>query len=178
MHLSRYLLRPLSAAIGKQLEHYSQFQPSSLSIQQYLDFGRTGNVTSSYIFLKKELLVRLANIMQEIALLPPELLRMSSCRLVNDWYKESFTDLLRYEQAPPEKQFMDRNAGYALYFSFNDELQKVLKRHSHVVETMAEGLIELKDAHGIDIASERSIQYFLDRFYINRISIRMLMNQH
>uniref|UniRef100_A0A914VT99 Protein-serine/threonine kinase n=1 Tax=Plectus sambesii TaxID=2011161 RepID=A0A914VT99_9BILA len=169
MHLSRYLLRPLSAAIGKQLEHYSQFQPSSLSIQQYLDFGRTGNVTSSYIFLKKELLVRLANIMQEIALLPPELLRMSSCRLVNDWYKESFTDLLRYEQAPPEKQFMD---------SFNDELQKVLKRHSHVVETMAEGLIELKDAHGIDIASERSIQYFLDRFYINRISIRMLMNQH
>lgn len=64
MHLSRYLLRPLGAAIGKQLEHYSQFQPSSLSIQQYLDFGRTGNVTSSYVFLKKELLVRLANIMQ------------------------------------------------------------------------------------------------------------------
>lgn len=46
--------------------------------------------------------------LQEIALLPPELLRMSSCRLVNDWYKESFSDLLRYEQAAPEKDNMNR----------------------------------------------------------------------
>lgn len=47
-----------------------------------------------------------------------------------------------------------------------------------MVETMAEGLIELRESEGVDIASERGIQYFLDRFYINRISIRMLQNQH
>lgn len=48
----------------KKLEHYSQFQPSSLTIQQYLDFGRSGTAKSSYLFLRNELLVRLANIMQ------------------------------------------------------------------------------------------------------------------
>ena len=41
-----------------------------------------------------------------------------------------------------------------------------------VLETMAQGVIDLKDAKGFDHVMEHNIQYFLDRFYINRISIR------
>ena len=41
-----------------------------------------------------------------------------------------------------------------------------------VAETMAHGVMELKDSREIDAATERNIQYFLDRFYISRISIR------
>ena len=37
---------------------------------------------------------------------------------------------------------------------------------------MAQGVIELKGAKGIDHVMEHNIQYFLDRFYISRISIR------
>jgi len=37
--------------------------------------------------------------------------------------------------------------------------------------------MELKDKFGPD-SMDTAIQYFLDRFYINRISIRMLINQH
>ncbi|KAK6053412.1 hypothetical protein COOONC_09081 [Cooperia oncophora] len=76
-----------------------QFQPSSLSIQQYLDFGRIGTAATSYTFLKNELMVRLANIMQEFSLLPPKLLQMPSSKLVSSWYCESFEDLLKYESA-------------------------------------------------------------------------------
>lgn len=43
---------------------------------------------------------------------------------------------------------------------------------------MAQGVIELKESREIDSPMELSIQYFLDRFYMSRISIRMLINQH
>ncbi|CAJ0578958.1 unnamed protein product, partial [Mesorhabditis spiculigera] len=169
MRFSPRLLGPFVGAISKKLEHYSQFQPSPLTIQQYLDFGRTGTATTSYVFLKNELLVRLSNIMQEISLLPPTLLDMPSSKMVASWYQDSFEELLEFEARDPTSETMNR---------FNDKVQSILKRHSHVVETMAEGLIELRDRNGVDIASEKGIQYFLDRFYINRISIRMLQNQH
>lgn len=43
---------------------------------------------------------------------------------------------------------------------------------------MAEGVMEFRDGHKNDLASHYQIQYFLDRFYMSRISIRMLINQH
>ncbi|CCD61725.1 putative [pyruvate dehydrogenase (acetyl-transferring)] kinase, mitochondrial [Caenorhabditis elegans] len=169
MRFSRKLLGPFVGSLAKKLDYYSQFQPSSLTIQQYLDFGRIGTSANSYTFLKNELLVRLANIMQEFTLLPPKLLQMPSSKMVSNWYAESFEDLLLFEASDSSPEQVAR---------FNDQLTVVLKRHAHVVETMAEGLIELRESDGVDIASEKGIQYFLDRFYINRISIRMLQNQH
>jgi hypothetical protein len=57
-------------------------------------------------------------------------------------------------------------------------LVKIRNRHTDVVQTMAQGVLELKESHKIDHQTENSIQYFLDRFYMSRISIRMLINQH
>lgn len=53
------------------------------------------------MFLRKELLVRLAGIMKEISLLPQALLQMPSSKLVREWYQQSFTDLLEYEHTGP-----------------------------------------------------------------------------
>lgn len=51
----------------------------------------------SYQFLKKELPVRLANIMKEIHLLPDNLLKMPSVSLVNNWYAQSFNEIIEFE---------------------------------------------------------------------------------
>lgn len=61
---------------------------------------------------------------------------------------------------------------------FCSSLVKIRNRHSDVVQTMAQGVLELKDSHEVDHHTEHSVQYFLDRFYMSRISIRMLINQH
>lgn len=59
-------------------------------------------------------------------------------------------------------------------------LNHIRDRHSDVVQTMAQGIIELKESRGgaVEPSTEVSIQYFLDRLYMSRISIRMLINQH
>lgn len=61
---------------------------------------------------------------------------------------------------------------------FVDALVTIRNRHNDVVPTMAQGIIEYKEAFPQDVATNQNIQYFLDRFYMSRISIRMLINQH
>uniref|UniRef100_A0A4W3HAV2 Protein-serine/threonine kinase n=1 Tax=Callorhinchus milii TaxID=7868 RepID=A0A4W3HAV2_CALMI len=122
------------------------------------------------MFLRKELPVRLANTMREVNLLPDNLLRMPSVGLVQSWYMQSFLELLEFEsRSPADSQVLD---------DFLESLTKIRNRHNDVVPTMAQGVIEYKEKYGFDPFVSSNIQYFLDRFYTNRISFRMLINQH
>ncbi|XP_038554391.1 pyruvate dehydrogenase (acetyl-transferring) kinase isozyme 3, mitochondrial-like [Micropterus salmoides] len=122
------------------------------------------------MFLRKELPVRLANTMREVNLLPDNLLSQPSVRLVQKWYMQSFVELLDYENRKPE----DRH----VLNDFLELLIEIRNRHNDVVPTMAQGVIEYKEKFGFDPFISSNIQYFLDRFYTNRISFRMLINQH
>ncbi|XP_076014305.1 pyruvate dehydrogenase (acetyl-transferring) kinase isozyme 3, mitochondrial-like isoform X2 [Genypterus blacodes] len=154
-----------------KIEYYSRFSPSPLSIKQFLDFGRENACEkTSYMFLRKELPVRLANTMREVGLLPNQLLSQPSIRLVQKWYMQSFVELLDYENRKPD----DPN----VLNEFLELLIEIRNRHNDVVPTMAQGVIEYKEKFGFDPFSNSNIQYFLDRFYTNRISFRMLINQH
>lgn len=154
----------------RMLEHYSHFNPSPLSVKQFIDFGRSANEVRSFEFLRKELPVRLANIMQEINLLPENLIRMPSVNQVQSWYVKSFNEVLEFEDV---KTVDKKNL-----LKFCETLVKIRNRHSDVVPTMAKGVIELRESHEVDQTVEHRIHYFLDRFYMSRIGIRMLINQH
>ncbi|XP_076679032.1 pyruvate dehydrogenase kinase isoform X2 [Andrena cerasifolii] len=155
--------------ITKMLDFYSQFNPSPLSIKQFIDFGLSACERKSFIFLRKELPVRLSNIMKEIHLLPDNLLRMPSVGIVNNLYATSFEDIMQFEKVEVNETTLDK---------FCQTLVKIRNRHKDIVETMAQGVLELKESHDVDTQTENNIQYFLDRFLMSRISIRMLINQH
>ncbi|KAG9351407.1 hypothetical protein JZ751_022657 [Albula glossodonta] len=167
MRLFKFLLTNATPKI----EYYSRFSPSPLSIKQFLDFGQENACEkTSYMFLRKELAVRLANTMREVNLLPDNLLSQPSVKLVQTWYMQSFVELLEYENKRPEDP--------RTLNDFLDILIKIRNRHNDVVPTMAQGVIEYKEKYGFDPFISSNIQYFLDRFYTNRISFRMLINQH
>lgn len=62
----------------KMLDNYSQYNPTPLTIKQFLDFGQDATEEESFTFLRKEIPVRFSNIMKEINLLPGNLLQMPS----------------------------------------------------------------------------------------------------
>ncbi|KAK5890284.1 hypothetical protein CesoFtcFv8_013819 [Champsocephalus esox] len=164
------ILRFLRSSV-KDIDYYSKFSPSPLSMKQFLDFGSENACEkTSFAFLRQELPVRLANIMKEINLLPDNLLRTPSVKLVQGWYMQSFQDIL---------EFKDKNADdEKVTYDFTDAVIKVRNRHNDVIPTMAQGVVEYKEAYGTDPVVSQNVQYFFDRFYMSRISIRMLLNQH
>jgi hypothetical protein len=60
--------------------------------------------------------------------------------------------------------------------NFCQTLKMVQTRHANVIQTMAQGVLELKETHTVDKQTDMAIQYFLDRFYMSRISMRMLIH--
>uniref|UniRef100_A0A8D3D5V6 Protein-serine/threonine kinase n=1 Tax=Scophthalmus maximus TaxID=52904 RepID=A0A8D3D5V6_SCOMX len=171
--LVRSLVKAAALAnMPKQVDHFSKFSPSPLSMKQFLDFGSTNACErTSFVFLRQELPVRLSNIMKEINLLPDRLLATPSIQLIQTWYIQSLMEIL---------EFLDKNPeDHRDLETFVEVLEAIRNRHNEVVPTMAQGIIEYKDSFGQqDAVTDHNIQYFLDRFYTSRISIRMLINQH
>ncbi|KAK0384298.1 hypothetical protein NLU13_8386 [Sarocladium strictum] len=60
---------------------------------------------------------------------------------------------------------------------FAQTLHKIKRRHDGVVTTMAQGILEYKRRRQ-RMQIDDTIQSFLDRFYMSRIGIRMLIGQH
>ncbi|RXM36188.1 [Pyruvate dehydrogenase (acetyl-transferring)] kinase isozyme 1, mitochondrial [Acipenser ruthenus] len=121
--------------------------------------------------------------MKEINLLPDNLLKTPSVQLVQSWYLQSLKEILDFkdQSAENEKVIYDvitTTFIYRNHFSFTDALIKIRNRHNDVIPTMAQGVVEYKECYGTDPVSSQNVQYFLDRFYMSRISIRMLLNQH
>jgi pyruvate dehydrogenase kinase 2/3/4 len=162
-------LRQQQPALSHLIDHYAQYPPTGLTMKKIVEFAREGDAKQSFLFLRNELPVRLASMMKEMAHLPPRLLDMPSVKTVKDWYGISLTDMHTFKGLAPTTEIVQK---------FTEALQNIRKRHSTVVETLAQGYMEFSDLGPVKEYEESQIQYFLNRFYLSRISIRLLIYQH
>uniref|UniRef100_A0A1D1Z7Z4 Protein-serine/threonine kinase n=1 Tax=Anthurium amnicola TaxID=1678845 RepID=A0A1D1Z7Z4_9ARAE len=70
---------------------------------------------------------------------------------------------------PPEVRYYNEK--------FTKLIEAIKRRHDPVVTTMAQGINEYKQ-HKKSVIIDTDIQSFLDRFYMSRIGIRILIGQH
>jgi Mitochondrial branched-chain alpha-ketoacid dehydrogenase kinase len=128
-------------------------------------------------FLRRELPIRMAHRIQDLEGIPV-LRDMDSVKLVRDMYIKSIQDIISYDTpiTTPEQEK-----------DFSKIIEKIYERHSSVLVQMARGAYEFRQAvranastnnKGDEFELQSETHAFLDRFYLCRIGIRVLIGQY
>lgn len=150
------------------LHKYASFCLNPQTLKTVCDFG-TRPDEETYLqscqFIHTEASIRLAHMIQEFRVLPKQHLIEPNISKVHDWYVESFDEMasIRTERL----DFTEK---------ISATVNKILQRHSGVVMTTSRGIINLRE-NG-KMKDEIGMNEFLDRFFMSRIAIRFLFNQH
>lgn len=169
----RTSLRRSPAALREEIVRHAARRGTPLTVSELYKFGKRALATpartrlQSAQWLHGELPVRLAHRVRELGELPYGLADMPSVREVREMYQNSFCDIV--ESSPPQDAVDEQ--------VFSEILGKIRTRHDDVVKLIAKGVIELKEYCGKG-TTDLEIRSFLDRFYMSRIGIRVLMSHH
>ncbi|XP_058076699.1 pyruvate dehydrogenase (acetyl-transferring) kinase, mitochondrial-like [Magnolia sinica] len=162
-----------SKALIEEVQRWGGMKQTGVSLRYMMDFGSkptAKNLLISSQFLHKELPIRIARRAIELENLPYGLSEKPAVLKVRDWYLDSFRDLRSF---PEIKDSNDE-------LSFTQMIKMIKVRHNNVVPAMAMGIQQLKKDLGpkVEPGELDEIHQFLDRFYMSRIGIRMLIGQH
>ncbi|KAL9255916.1 [Pyruvate dehydrogenase (acetyl-transferring)] kinase, mitochondrial-like protein [Drosera capensis] len=180
-----------------EVSKWGSMKQTGVTLRYMMEFGSRPtdrNMLISAQFLHKELPIRIARRAIEIETLPfglsqkPAVLKVrwgvlgfwvrstqysssaGDYNEVRDWYVDSFRDLRSFPEIKNKNDELD----------FTQMIKMIKVRHNNVVPMMALGVQQLKKNMDTRILYEDldDIQQFLDRFYMSRIGIRMLIGQH
>eukprot|EP00245_Coleochaete_scutata_P003465 TRINITY_DN1509_c1_g1_i1.p1 TRINITY_DN1509_c1_g1~~TRINITY_DN1509_c1_g1_i1.p1 ORF type:complete len:373 (-),score=70.70 TRINITY_DN1509_c1_g1_i1:790-1908(-) len=170
----RRLAETLPRNVLDDIYRLSCKKQTSISLKYMMDFGAHPATERSLLqaakFLHSELPVRLAHRVKELENLPHGLSAKAPVLKVRDWYVDSFMDLRNF---PEVMDAADEN-------KFTELINQIKLRHTNVMPTMALGIHEIREQLGrsMGLNDLPEIHQFLDRFYLSRIGIRMLIGQH
>ncbi|XP_015062346.1 pyruvate dehydrogenase (acetyl-transferring) kinase, mitochondrial [Solanum pennellii] len=170
---AKKLYESFSKELIEEVHRWGSMKQTGVSLKYMMEFGSKPtprNLLISSQFLYKELPMRIARRVIDLQTLPYGLSLKPAVLKVRDWYLDSFRDLRSFPDIKDENDELE----------FTKMINLVKVRHNNVVPMMALGVQQLKkDLHPkIDYKDLDEIHQFLDRFYMSRIGIRMLIGQH
>merc|ERR1719334_1335222 len=126
--ISTHQQHPLDGQTQSQLERYARYTPAPISIKHLLDHGKNSNTHGSFLFMKKEIPTRLANMIMELKLLPYDLRKQRECEQILNDYITSFKDLMKHEKETGTAKDLER---------FTETVNMIRRRHLDIVPKMA-----------------------------------------
>ncbi|XP_015932489.1 pyruvate dehydrogenase (acetyl-transferring) kinase, mitochondrial-like [Arachis duranensis] len=163
----------ISKKVMEEVHQWGSMKQHGVTLKYMMEFGSNPtdkNLLLSAQFLHSELPIRIARRSIELENLPCGLSQKPAVLKVRDWYLDSFRDLRSFREI---KDMSDEK-------EFTKIIKAIKVRHDNVVPTMALGVSQLKRTMNANTAIEdhTEIHEFLDRFFLSRIGIRMLIGQH
>lgn len=170
---AKKVVENFSKSLIDEVHRWGAWKQTGVTLRYMMEFGSkptSRNLLISAQFLHKELPIRIARRAIELETLPYGLSHKPAVLKVRDWYVDSFRDLRLF----PEIK------GNSDELNFTQMIKMIKVRHNNVVPMMAMGVQQLKKGMDPKIVYEDlvEIHQFLDRFYMSRIGIRMLIGQH
>ncbi|GAB4825638.1 hypothetical protein Ancab_008512 [Ancistrocladus abbreviatus] len=184
---AKKLCESFSKTLIDEVQRWGSMKQTGVTLRYMMEFGSKPtdkNLLISAQFLHKELAIRIARRAIELESLPyglsqkPAVLKGRGVLDVNkiykfqvrDWYLDSFRDLRSFPEIKDKNDELE----------FTQMIKMIKVRHNNVVPMMALGVQQLKKGMNPNIVYEDldEIHQFLDRFYMSRIGIRMLIGQH
>eukprot|EP01104_Vermistella_antarctica_P006204 TRINITY_DN16924_c0_g1_i1.p1 TRINITY_DN16924_c0_g1~~TRINITY_DN16924_c0_g1_i1.p1 ORF type:complete len:544 (+),score=74.75 TRINITY_DN16924_c0_g1_i1:139-1770(+) len=153
------------------VEEYARLQPRLMSMKYVLSFFEnidSARVLRSARFLQIELLVRMARPLRAMLCLPHIVAINPHIKQVLELYWDSFR-LLREHT---EIRTLEHEHGYT------DLLKRLVDRHADDINLMSRGIREIRLLPHTVHVDFSSLDRFLDTFLYERISRRMLAEQH
>ncbi|KAH3670285.1 hypothetical protein WICMUC_004938 [Wickerhamomyces mucosus] len=171
-----------SSQLKSQIAKFAKIPPTGISLKEMCEIGSIPSQESLYKsnkFIVNELPIRLAHRIEELDTLPNGLNKMSSIEKVKNWYTKSFEELIEINSLSTSNSSNSSSINHHIKFNrlVTDTLKTIKKRHDPTVATVAQGVLEWKNSTNQNLVNY-SIQSFLDRFYMSRIGIRMLIGQN
>ncbi|MEQ8819487.1 MAG: pyruvate dehydrogenase kinase [Sumerlaeia bacterium] len=164
------MIAELPERLANDIRIYARRNETPLTLKQLFDFGRDRSedtLIHGSQYLHVELPIRVAKRVVELENMPHGLSMMPAVRQVWQMYVDTFRDIrdaVHPHNMQEEQEFITL-------------LDSIKTRHNPVFQLMARGVKELKTHLG-DRELDIDVHTSLDRFYISRIGIRMLIGQH
>lgn len=167
-----------------EIMFYSLRHAATVTLKEMHHFGSQAHNKRTLMlaaqFLHEELPIRLARRVRELKKLPFGLGETDAIKQVRKLYEKSFFQIRR----SPEPKTTDAEQ------QFTAVLDKMMSEHNNVQATIARGLQELHTAGdkrirhvsgpGLIMTEDSPFDFgqFLDRFYLSRVGMRVLVGQH
>ncbi|CAG8516767.1 3294_t:CDS:2 [Diversispora eburnea] len=165
----------ISERLQEKIRHFTRFPQTGVSLKQMVMFGQNpsqGTLLRAAQFLADELPIRLAHRVKELDELPNDLSQMPS--IIKELV--SFPKL-ELPSSIKEKLTGNGNVSEITEITRLPENAPNLFKPSPIGTIKTAGILEYKKHKNSD-GINTNIQAFLDRFYMSRIGIRMLIGQH